>query len=70
MANGERRTQMRDGEHGKTAVSLSGSTKNTAQLLCQNIIQNVLRQAHEGQRGVHQSKQHTTKGANFSAQRP
>ena len=51
MANGERSTQMREGEHGKTAVSLSGLTKNAAQLLHQNITQNVLRQAREGQRG-------------------
>lgn len=38
---------MRDGECGKTMVPLSGSTKNAAQLLYQNIIQNVLRKTGE-----------------------
>ena len=36
-----------DGEHGKTMVPLSGSSKNDAQLLCQNIKQNVLRKTGE-----------------------
>lgn len=38
---------MRDGECGKTMVPLSGSSKNDAQLLCQNITQNVLRKTGE-----------------------
>ena len=65
MPNGERATRNRDGEHGKTMVPLSGSSKNDAQLLCQNIKQNVLRHAREGQRGGHQSKRHATKGGDF-----
>lgn len=47
MPNGERATQMSDGECGKTMVPQSGSSKNDAQLLCQNIIQNVLRKTGE-----------------------
>ena len=47
MPNGERATRNRDGEHGKTMVPLSGSSKNDAQLLCQNITQNVLRKTGE-----------------------
>ena len=47
MPNGECATQMSDGEHGKTMDPLSGSSKNDAQLLCQNITQNVLRKTGE-----------------------
>lgn len=47
MPNGERATQTRDGECGKTMVPLSGSSKNDAQLLCQNVGQNVLRKTGE-----------------------
>lgn len=65
MPNGERATQTRDGECGKTMVPLSGSSKNDAQLLYQNVGQNVLRHAWEGQRGGHQSKRHATKGGDF-----
>lgn len=36
-----------DGEHGKTMVPLSGSSKNDAQLLHQNTGQNVLRKTGE-----------------------
>ena len=45
--DGERATQTRDGEHGKTMVPLSGSSKNDAQLLYQNITQSVLRKTRE-----------------------
>ena len=45
--NGERATQMSDGECGKTMVPLSGSSKNDAQLLHQNVGQNVLRKTGE-----------------------
>ena len=38
---------MRDGECGKTMVPLSGSSKNDAQPLYQNIKQNVLRKTGE-----------------------
>ena len=62
--NGERATQMRDGECGKTMVPPSGSSKNDAQLLYQNIIQNVLRQVRKGQRGgINQSG--TPRGGDF-----
>ena len=47
MPNGECATRNWDGEHGKTMVPLSGSSKNDAQLLYQNITQNVLRKTGE-----------------------
>ena len=48
MPNGERTTQTGYGEHGKTTVPLTGSTKNAAQLLHQNIIQDASRQGQCG----------------------
>ena len=48
MPNGERTTQTGYGEHGKTTVPLAGSTKNAAQLLHQNIIQDASRQGQCG----------------------
>ena len=48
MPNGERTTQTGYGEHGKTTVPLTGSTKNAAQLLHQNIKQDASRQGKCG----------------------
>lgn len=45
--DGECATRNWDGEHGKTMVPLSGSSKNDAQLLHQNTGQNVLRKTGE-----------------------
>ena len=45
MPNGTRKAQSRDGEYGKSTVSLAGSTKNATQLLHQNIKQSI---SHKG----------------------
>ena len=60
MPKGERTAQISVGEHEETSIPLSGSTKNAAQLLHQNIIQNVLRSPCHMTKRILQYKIHST----------